>query len=405
MAALATLAVIFTCGCSGGNSASTGSQSQEAEQQSGAVTYGAWTLGVSTDEFGDVISDGHTFISSDFTGTFANTATTGSDFSGTVTIFWSQDEKYKDGGSYLVAFDMVEYGNTPFTYLDSDITLGNKLKTKSSSGEKNEYGVGGKAPDTSLVVYGGGLGGGDFVKSLINETGEMRCILNFGSTTFDFNLDCNGFANAFAAFDDEISEAMDNMKAKAEEEEAEAEAEAAARLDAAMSHSDAEAMENIKLYEDPNKKNHYAAMYLFEHVDEYETLGQSEIEALFPGTYAWQHIRANSAEPNAVGGSYLDSGTTIFTFDGDGTYRDVASQTGPDTFKTIDLTSLEHPYLYSVEGDRLVRKSWSSSENSYQTSHTYELRKVGDGFYLAIEDGSTVEMRVMRPVDIESLGI
>lgn len=388
--ALAALAVVFTCGCSGGANTSNGNQ---AAGQPGATTKGAWTLEVNTDEFGDATSDEYTHITTEFTGTFSNTATTGSDFTGKMTIFWNIDEKYQDGGLYLIGFDMVEYGNTPFTYLDSDNSLENTLSTKDSSGNKNSYTVWGTAPDGAITLTDGGLGGGDFIKSLINEKGEMRCILTFGNTTFDFNLDGNGFAEAFATFDGNIAEAMDYMKAKAEQEAAEAEAAEAAKIDAAKSHSDAEAMENIKLYEDPDKKNHYAALYFFEHVGEYAALSQSEIEALFPGTYAWEQIFEGSA-----------TGPYIYTYDADGTYNGVAYQTGVNTFESVNPKKT--PDGYAIEGDKLVLKTnWSSSKNSYLTTHSYELRKVADGFYLAIEDGSESEMHVMRAVDIESLGI
>lgn len=363
------------------------SDSQTANQPGASKSIGAWTLSVSTDEFGDATSDSYTSITSDFTGTFSNTATTGSDLTGTVTIFWSLDDKYGDGGSYLVAFDMVEYGNTPFTYLDSDITLGNKLKTKSSSGEKNEYGVGGFAPDGALVVYGGGLGGRDgILSSLINEPGEMRCILNFGNTTFDFNIDCNGFAEAFSEFDAGITEVMDYMKAKADAEEAAKAAEAAAEIDAVSSHSVDEAIEKIKGFTQEELQFPYAVLYLDERVSQYSPLSQSDLESLFPGNYYMIDVR------NAKGMlGFISGDVSAFGDDGVVRYLNDVSEDGSRTeVYNPDLTR-----SYTVEDDRLV----IMSDETWSTSWTknYEVRKVAEDFYIVLEEGEL--QLVMWPAD------
>ena len=376
-----SMALALTLGLTAcGGSSDAGSSGTGAGNQTDS-----WVIQETTDEFGDVTEDSTTYLGTAFTGTFSNTATTGSDFTGAMYIRWIFDNthSYKDGGYYTVEFVMQEYGNTPFTYLDSDNSVQNKLKTKSSTGEKAEYMVWGTPPDGSILFMDGGVGGGDFIKSLVGESNEMRCVLSFSSTTFEFTLNGTGFADKFNELDALVSDAVNERKEEAAAA-AKAEEEAAKAADEARrSHSDEEAIE--KIHVETDDADEFAAAWFAAHVDDYQTLGQEEVEKLFPGTYAVLGARST--------GTGLGR---IYSFDEDGTYVDVAEWLGGDGYRqpVYKVKAKE----YHVQDGKIVSFFGSS------TPESHEVRKVAEDFYVLLDEDGELDY-VMHPVDMNDIDL
>ena len=112
----------------------------------------SWGKVAVVDDFGD--ATGQSVISTVVSGTFSNTATTGSDL--LVTAYINFDEfDY----CYDLSFKLLEYKDTPATYFSSD---SKELKIKVGSiNTVYEYGLLGEEPNGNVYVSGSGSDDGD----------------------------------------------------------------------------------------------------------------------------------------------------------------------------------------------------------------------------------------------------
>ena len=104
-------------------------------------TEGSWTIEKTVDDFGDVTEDSEVYFTTTIEGSFSNTATTDSELK--VVVFYSLSE-YPS-----FSFRLLEYGNTPATYIDSS----NKRILFKVDEIVYEHYLGGIAPNGDLYLY------------------------------------------------------------------------------------------------------------------------------------------------------------------------------------------------------------------------------------------------------------
>jgi hypothetical protein len=146
----------------------------------------AWGIQQTVDEFGDVTEDSETVLTSEIQGDFSNTATTSSELNVVVRF-----AKKPISGHYVAQFVLLEYGDTPATYLDSDDLV---LKTKVDD-SITEYSLSGEAPNGSLFL---GLSDynydGDLLFNELYAGKDIRCIINIESSQYNFTITSGNFA-------------------------------------------------------------------------------------------------------------------------------------------------------------------------------------------------------------------
>lgn len=145
-----------------------------------------WGIQQTVDEFGDVTEDSETVLTSEIQGDFSNTATTSSELNVVVRFM----EK-PNSGHYVAQFVLLEYGDTPATYLDSDDLV---LKTKVDD-SITEYSLSGEAPNGSLFL---GLSDynydGDLLFNELYAGKDVRCIINIESSQYNFTITSGNLA-------------------------------------------------------------------------------------------------------------------------------------------------------------------------------------------------------------------
>ena len=245
----------------------------------------SWGKVAVVDDFGD--ATGQSVISTVVSGTFSNTATTGSDL--LVTAYINFDEfDY----CYDLSFKLLEYKDTPATYFSSD---SKELKIKVGSiNTVYEYGLLGEEPNGN--VYVSGSSGEDIVKYLY-EGNDIRCVLNLGSSKYSFALEAGNIAQIIdeggygAPLDEEgrkerkseheIEEAQESSRKKQEAELAQAEKVIKSKDDfiaAYVNHTDAD-------------NNYESGFYYFKaHADEFETLTEEELSSIFPCRFRYYTV-------------------------------------------------------------------------------------------------------------------
>lgn len=185
------------CAC-GGNDANNiveeaSTQPTETTALEESIPTPAWQAQQAVDEFGDPVPNGDPVVSSVFTGNFSNTATTESDLIVGVYI-----NKNADTQHYYVGFRLWEYGDNPITYLSSDeesITL--KIKVGDLI---EEFELIGSAPSGDLILAQGDAPGvnfaGDYLFDLLHHGIDVRCIINIGSSKYNFTIPSENFVHA-----------------------------------------------------------------------------------------------------------------------------------------------------------------------------------------------------------------
>lgn len=163
----------------------------ETEEDSGmGDLYGVWIIDQSVDEFGDKTEGDAPVLKTPITGDFSNTATASSTLSGALFI-------QKVSQKYVAAFRLLEYGNTPATYLSSEE---DELILKTKVGDEvKEFNLFGTAPNGDL--YLGALNDEDgnwFVDTLCGGN-DIKCVIYIGSSKYNFTISSNGFSDACTA--------------------------------------------------------------------------------------------------------------------------------------------------------------------------------------------------------------
>lgn len=222
-----------------------------------------WKCISAVDEFGDPTNN--SVVASLVEGTFSNTATNDSELN--VTVYFESP--------YLV-FHMLEYDDTPISYISSDELL---LKAKI---EENvfEYTLSGQAPSSDLYV------------SLMTDTGianelgnallggaNIKCVIYVGSSKYNFELNGSGLADTIDQMCNLEHSNIDNISS---------DEEALKNVDILTSHifTDAYQFGDGSFENDPQYQS--AWEYFNTHKDDFATLSDDELKNLLLGT--WQEI-------------------------------------------------------------------------------------------------------------------
>lgn len=164
--------------CGGSTENNTGNNSTTTKNESAEETGGNWSIGAPVDEFGDVVEGGQLYIQTEFSGDFSNTATSSSELKGY--LFMSQANK----GLFDIYFNLLEYGDTPAVYYESDVNEGIVLRTKINETVREYYLIG-NPPNGALMID---VGDGSFYDDLANNDGEMKCVIYIGSSQYNFTI-------------------------------------------------------------------------------------------------------------------------------------------------------------------------------------------------------------------------
>lgn len=148
-----------------------------------------WTTSLSVDEFGDVTDDSETLLVYPIEGTFTNTATENDELGGSLCF-----RRHPNKLHYVMEIKLEEYKNTPVTFYSGDDLI---LKTK-DVGDISEYKLDGEAPDSNLYLginpdSTGGNTGADNILSSLYQGNDVRCIIEIGSSTYNFTIESKGF--------------------------------------------------------------------------------------------------------------------------------------------------------------------------------------------------------------------
>ena len=383
-AALSAAALFLSLGLfgCGGGSAPDGSSSESAAstESNSAQSRGAWVLDKATDDFGDELEGGRTYIACPIEGEFSNSATTGSQFTGRLLIWWSGTVSDKDTLAYAYAatIQILEYGDNPATFSSSSDIV---LRTKDDSGTIRQYSAS-STPNAGGVTC---FKANRLVFDLLEESSELRCILNDGSSKYEFTLSGTGFADVFAENRPEALKAMvDEMSSSLYGGE---------RLQSDESALEMVMPENTLVFD-----RQAAACWLTNSAFDYPKLTAEEIKNLFPGTYGLMQLTDPTGQ--TIGSEKALTDTRILDFDSAGTasFLGTISDEGghdPDVIETINTQRGDGAVLYTTGeiGDGTV---WMTLVNQFDI--LYEVRKVADGYYLLRMLDSTHEQHELLDV-------
>lgn len=304
--------------------------------------FGKWTIEAETDDFGDKVEGGHTFLAQAFTGEFSNTATVGSDCSGMFGVVWDRQT-----GQYTAQVMLFDYGDNPMTYTGFDEMT---LKTKCSDGVVEEYALEGTAPDGMLICSNAGR----LVFDLLDEPESMRCIVEVGSSRYEFALSCAGFAEAFAENRPDVLSMVDEDDAS----------------NPYPCGSVQRALELVMPGSGWEIKRAVAAKYLIAHAYDFERLSHDELESLVHGTLG--NMQLNDGTDDYMSWSAMDIYDVLicnYTPTSWSCTRAIKQDEGRATTR---LESVSADGSIEIDGDAIVQNG----------TYVYEVRRISDGYYL-----------------------
>lgn len=255
---------------------------------------GKWRTAKTTDEFGDVTADSSTVVTSEFSGSFSNTATTGSELTVKVTAMMEE----KDEHPYFI-FTLCEYNNAPATYTSSDEI---KLSTKIDDTIFDFPEVISFPPNGNLWVY-------DTWETTYNalyEGRDVRCIFYVGSSTYNFTLIGDNFSQMCKTagiitetvyYNENDNETIYQRAISfLEAGEFEKAIKDFAHLgDYKDSKEKVEFVNNLSLILTIDVQHYYKRQnYYKEHLSEYTKLSGAEIKEIFPGSWTYTGNTNNS---------------------------------------------------------------------------------------------------------------
>lgn len=340
--ALSAAALALSLGLSacGGSSQGGGAAGGAASQASS--TGDVWKISAETDDFGDEVEGGTPMLNQMFTGTFSNTATAESEFSGGVNIIWDNSKM-----DYSARFAIMEYEDNPMTYTG---TSGMTLKMKGGDGTIHEYALEGTPPKGALRYDGANR----LVFDLLKETGTVRCILEVESSKYEFELNCANFAEVFYKNRPDVLKLMAEGYAS--------QSYNGTNLSTYTSKSVDEALGNIM----PGKwklTRQYAASYLMACAYDYESMTKEEINEVLPGTFATVELGGTANGPVAWTDIYISDMTP-------------AQWT---CTRMIEQQGDNDQQLISAKGTGLIKVGDGTMT---QDGYVYDMRKIKDGYYL-----------------------
>ncbi|MBQ3266618.1 MAG: hypothetical protein IJH08_01710 [Atopobiaceae bacterium] len=311
-------------------------------ESGGDQGFGKWTIETETDDFGDEVEGGHSYLAQAFTGEFSNTATVGSDCSGMFGVVW-----HRQLLQYTAQIMLFDYGNNPMTYTGyEDMTL----KTKGSDGVVEEYKLEGTAPDGMLVCGNAGR----LVFDLLDEPESMRCIVEVGSSRYEFALSCAGFAEAFA-------ENRPDVLSMVEEDDAN---------NPYPCGSVQRALELVMPGSGWEIRRSVAAKYLIAHAYDFERLSHDELESLVHGTYG--NMQLNDGTDDYMSWDALDLYDVLICDYTPADWTCTRAINQDEGRATTRLESVSAGGSIAVDGDAIVQNG----------TFVYEVRRISDGYYL-----------------------
>ena len=386
-AALSAAALFLSLGLfgCGGGSAPDGSSSESAAstESNSAQSRGAWTIDKATDDFGDELEDGRTYIACPIEGEFSNSATTGSEFAGRLWIWWSGTVSDKDTLAYAYAatIQILEYGDNPATFSSSSDIV---LRTKNDSGIIRQY-LASTTPNEEGVTC---FEANRLVFDLLEEPSELRCILNDGSSKYEFTLSGAGFAETFAENRPEALKAMaDEMSSSL--------------YGGQKLQSDEDALEMVMPEQTLVFDRQAAACWLTNSAFDYPKLTAEEIKSLFPGTYVMMQLTDPTGQ--TIGSQKALKDNIVLDFDSEGTASYLGTIHVEDDHvvgskDTISNQRGDGGTLYTTGdvGDGTIAMTLTTTNG--QRNYLYEVRKVAKGYYLLRMLDSTQENQELTDV-------
>jgi len=149
----------------------------------------AWVLDYLVDDFGDDTDS--TYIKCVAVGDFSNTATTSSELLVTVFFIPGVANESNESGFW---FRLFEYGDKPATYTSNDEII-MKIKVGDEIITEKLYGT---APNGDLLLLEGDMLN-KLTHTLPTEDQEIRCIIEIGSSKYNFTMPLAGYADSFNA--------------------------------------------------------------------------------------------------------------------------------------------------------------------------------------------------------------
>ena len=344
---LSTAILAFSLGLSAcsNQSGDTGGSGGSASSNSGSAN-GAWELLTETDDFGDEIDGGHTYLFQPATGEFSNTATVSSDCTVGFGILWNRPQM-----RYNTQIVVLEYGDNPITYSDYDSMT---LKTKCSDGAIHEYKLTGSAPSGALTCNAAGL-----IFDLLEEPDSMRCILEVGNSRYEFSLSSAGFGNAFAENRQDVQGMIDEDN----------------QNNPFASDSLSAALRNIMVENNDELTRAMAAEYLIAHAFDYERLSAEELESVLNGTFGTIQLNDGQAGYSIMSWKQLQL-YDVVVYDITPTGWSATSGVVADGKGGQTIDSVSNDAQFEITADGTVR---------FDNGYVMEFRKIADGYYLCRE--------------------
>ena len=351
----------------------------------------SWGKVAVVDDFGD--ATGQSVISTVVSGTFSNTATTGSDLLVVAYIIFDESDYY-----YNLSFKLLEYNDTPATYLSSD---SKELKIKVGSINRvYEYDLLGQEPNG--YVYVGDSSGEDIIKYLY-EGNDVRCVLKLGSSKYSFALEAGNIAELIdeggygAPLDEkgrqerkskhELEEEQERIREEQEKSRKKQEAEIAQAEEIIKSKDDF-----IAAYVNhTDAANDYeSGFYYFKaHADEFETLTEEELSSIFPCRFRYYTVNW------AIGGT--TGAGDLYEYDADGNTKQLGSFGTDDSYRTREEINPNWPEIngsWRIEDGKLIRTITSGNQEKRYIVKSLDR----DGYYLLCFESATGEVNAVMMI-------
>lgn len=187
LALLLLLTMCLSLVACGGN---TPAQSPTIEQAPSSP----WIIQKTVDEFGDVTEDSISVMEAPIVGDFSNTATSSSELGGCIRFVKKPNSEH-----YIVQFVLLEYGKTPAVHYSRDAL---SLKIKVGDQTASCTPVADDEPNGSIYLGTKAFDWtGDMLFNLLYTGQDIRCIMNIGSSKYNFSLESGNFTNVCEALD------------------------------------------------------------------------------------------------------------------------------------------------------------------------------------------------------------
>lgn len=323
-----------------GNETSTGETTapvDTTEPQEEPTVKTNWEVVNQVDEFGDVIENGDTLLATTISGEFSNTATNSSELSGVAGFIPYGDE-------YILSLDLDEYGNSPVTYSDSDLRDGIILKTKIGD-TISEYELYGTAPTGNLMLMEDAR---LFFTDFYDNSEDARCIINIGSSEYNFTIEYGNFASA---------------------------CDEAFNIPAGDIQSDIDAIRALLAY----SRHIDCYNYFSENINNYPIVTTDELSNIIQNRWLRIEIRSQFND------------WYMFEYTSDGT-RTQIGRFDNGVYETSNESS-QGNYPYRIENNSLYTGTFLGGEDAAQ------FRKISDGYYLVSEGSDTLYLYIQYNED------